>query len=765
VLERAVRPPTACLALLALALACEQREERSAAPAATSYVGAARCASCHADPASAWRGSDHDRAMEEPSARLGDFANARFTGDGVESAFFEQGGHPFVRTEGPDGRAAELPVAYTFGFDPLQQLLLPLPGGRLQAFTVAWDARPRARGGQRWYALQPDETLRAGDELHWSAPAHSWNGGCAECHSTNLRKGFDLASGTYRTTWSDLDVACEACHGPGSEHVAWAERGAPPGGPALTVRLGAEPARWAFAEGAAIARREPPRAPGPNAELEVCAPCHARRTTLREARVAGEPFLDTHRPALLEPDLYEADGQIRGEVYELGSFLQSRMFAAGVGCSDCHEPHRLALRAEGSALCATCHRPEVFDVPAHHQHGPGSAGAACVSCHMPARTYMGVDVRHDHSFRVPRPDLSVRLGTPNACTDCHANQSARWAADAVGRWFPDGRTGEPHYGTALHAGREAQPGAEAALRTLAQDAAQPAIARATALVLLAAPDLPESAAVIRRGLADPDPWVRLGALLAAEGLEPGARVAALTPLLADPLRAVRIDAARVLADAPPDAFGAEERSRLAAALAEYRTAQEVSADRPESHVSLGALAARRGDVAAARAAYETALRRAPGFAPAWVNLADLERSAGREDAAEAALRRALEAAPEQAEPHYALGLLLVRTGRRDEALAALARAAALAPGNARFAVAHALALDERGERQRALAALEAALARRPADRDLLATAALLARDHGDPERALRHASALAAAWPDDPRAQALRDSLANGDVR
>jgi predicted CXXCH cytochrome family protein len=651
--------------------------------------------------------------MEEPGARLGDFADARFEQRGAVTRFFERDGRAFVNTEGPDGRLADFAVAYTFGVTPLQQLLLPLPGGRLQALSVAWDARPRAAGGQRWYSLHPDERVPPG--------------------------------------------ACEACHGPGSRHVAWAEAGAATGERGLTLRLGGEPARWAIADGAAIARREPPL--GAHTELEVCAPCHARRTQLAEGRVAGQPFLDTHRPALLEEGLYEADGQIRDEVYEYGSFVQSRMYAAGVTCSDCHEPHSLALRAEGNALCGQCHRPEVFDAPPHHRHAPGSAGAACASCHLPARTYMGVDVRHDHSFRVPRPDLSVATSAPNACTDCHAGKPARWSADAVARWFPDGRSGTPHFATALHAGREALPGAERALAALAGDAAQPAIARATALTLLAAPDLPPTLDAIRRGLADADPLVRLGALLAAQGVEPAARLAAVKPLLRDPLLAVRIDAARVLADVPAELWSPPERSRLAAALAAYRAAQAVNADRPEAHVNLGGLAALRSDLDGARTEYQTALRLAPWFVPAYVNLADLERAAGREDAAEAALRQALAVAPEIAEPHFALGLLLIRTGRRDEALAELSRAAALAPDNGRFVQGVALALEDRGERERASATLEAALARRPGDRELRVAAVFLARAHGEPRAALRHARALVEAWPDDARARALLAEL------
>ena len=755
------------IALLALAVACGRASDPPAPPEALAYVGAARCAACHAREADAWRGSDHDRAMEEPAARLGDFASARFEQGGFATTFFERDGRAFVNTEGPDGQLADYPAAYTFGFDPLQQLLLPLPGGRLQALTVAWDARPREAGGQRWYSLYPGESIPPADVLHWTKLSQSWNGGCADCHSTNLRRGYDLAKDTYATTWSDLDVACEACHGPGSRHAGWAtgKRSAQRAagersheGTGLSVRLGRAGARWVRAEGAAIAERTPKLAT--HAELEVCAPCHARRSQLAEGRAAGQPFLDTHRPALLDEGLYEVDGQIRDEVYEYGSFVQSRMYAAGVTCSDCHEPHRLGLRAEGNALCGQCHSNEVFDAPSHHHHAEGSAGADCVACHLPARTYMGVDVRHDHSFRVPRPDLSVALGAPNACTDCHAGKPARWAAGAVARWFPNGRSGTPHFATALHAGRAALPGAERALAALAADGAQPAIARATAFTLLAAPDLATTLAAIRAGLADADPLVRLGALVAAPGVEPRARLAAVVPLLEDPLLAVRIDAGRVLADVPAELWTPPQRTRLAAALGAYRAAQAVNADRPEAHVNLGGLAALQGDPETARSEYRIALRLAPWFVPAYVNLADLERAAGREDAAEAALREALAVAPELAEPHFALGLLLIRTGRRDDALAELERAAALAPDNGRFAQTLALALDVRGERARARAALDAALERRPGDRELRVTAALLAREHGDAAAARRHADALAEAWPDDPGAEALRAELA-----
>ena len=733
------------------------------------FVGAAPCSACHPAEAAAWRGSQHDRAMEEPSEAsvLGDFADARFEHRGVVSRFFRRGGGYAVETEGADGKPGEFEIAYTFGVAPLQQYLVRLPQGRLQALGVAWDARPREAGGQRWFSLHPDERVPAGDLLHWTMPSQRWNAQCADCHSTDLRRGYDPATGAYATRFAELDVACEACHGPGARHVAWAEgagRSEPGRGgsadPGLAVRFPpARPADWVQDPGAAIARRAAPRAE--HFERETCAPCHARRALLREGRVPGEPLLDTHRPALLEEGLYEADGQMRDEVYVYGSFVQSRMHAAGVTCSDCHDPHSARLRAAGNALCGQCHRAEVFDAAAHHRHAGGSPGARCVACHMPARTYMEIDERHDHSFRVPRPDLSLAIGTPNACNDCHRERPPAWAAGAVAKWFPKGRRGTPHYGEALAAGRRGAAGADRALAALAADTAQPAVARATALSLLAAPP----AEAVQRGAADADPLVRLGALEAARRVEPAARLAAVQPLLRDPALAVRIEAARVLADVPPPLWRLEDRVALADALGEYRAAQLVQADRPEAHVNLGLLHVSLGEPDAARREYETALRLAPWFVPAAVNLADLERALGRDDAAEQRLRAALVAAPEVAELHHALGLTLVRLGRHEEALADLERAATLAPDEGRYAYVLGVALFEGGQAERAFAVLRAARERRPGDREILYALASLSAEAGRTADAGRFARELAGAFPGDPDARALLERLEGAGVR
>ena len=452
---------------------------------------------------------------------LGDFANATLTHHGVTTVFSRDGDKFIVRTEGPDGAPHDYEIAYTFGVFPLQQYLIAFPGGRYQALGIAWDSRPKAQGGQRWFPLYPAQILRAGDPLHWTGRDQTWNYQCASCHSTDLKKNYDLAADSYATSWTDIDVACEACHGPGSRHIAWAEaRAAGSSGPSqaepnrqpesrdmgLTTKLErASPGQWQMNPETGIAQRVEALN---SRELDVCGGCHSRRKVISRHPSAGTAFLDSYLPALLEPGLYHADGQIDGEVFEYGSFVQSRMYHAGVICSDCHEPHSLALREQGNGLCAQCHLPAKFDVAEHHHHQQGSAGAQCVNCHMPSKTYMEVDDRRDHSIRVPRPDLSASIGTPNACTQCHADQTADWGAQRIAEWFPHGRQTRPHFGVALYAGRTGAANAEPLLDALIADQDQPAIARASALALLAPVATPASEAAVKAALADPNPLVR-----------------------------------------------------------------------------------------------------------------------------------------------------------------------------------------------------------------------------------------------------------------
>jgi Flp pilus assembly protein TadD len=733
--------------------------------ASAGYVGSRACAPCHAAQFQDWLGSNHERAMQ-PADRhtvLGNFDDASFTQFGVTSHFFTRGDAFFVRTEGPDGKLADFQVAYTFGVDPLQQYLIDLPGGRRQSLTIAWDTRSTQQGGQRWFSLYPNERIPPHDPLHWTGPDQNWNYMCGSCHSTNLRKRYDATTRRYETTWSEIDVACEACHGPGARHVERTQRQAgatPAAGAAATDLLGLDERRavqWTIDPATGNARPSPLRRP--HTELEVCAPCHARRSVIAADVVPGQPLLDGYVPALLSAGLYHVDGQIEGEVYEYGSFLQSKMYRMGVTCSNCHEPHSLRLRAPGNAVCAQCHLASKYDSPSHHFHAAGSSGATCTGCHMPATTYMVVDPRHDHSLRVPRPDLSVAFGVPNPCTKCHGERSAEWARDQVRSWYGHDPRGYQTYADALSAGRRGAADAEALLANLVRDTAQPGIARATALSLLRSYLSPASLDAVRLGLADEDPLVRRAALAALDAVPAPLRLELAAPLLADPIRAVRLEAASDLAAVPADGVSADLRARLEPGIEEYVAAQRVEADRPESHSNLGTLYAERGQLAAAESEYREAIALRPDFTPAYVNLADLYRVQQRDPDGERLLRDGLAVAPADAALHHALGLLLARQKLLQPAIDELRRAAELRPEEARYSYVLGVALDSAGDAPRALETLRVAHERHPADRDLLVALVTISRDHGRAAEAQRFARELVALSPADPSARQLLEQV------
>ena len=716
------------------------------------FVGRSVCADCHADQLALWSGSHHDLAMQPATGEtvLGDFDNASFSHYGVQSSFYRKDGKFMVRTEGAEGKLQDYEIKYTFGADPLQQYLIEFPGGRMQALSLAWDARSKEQGGQRWFHLYPDEKIAHDDELHWTGPSQNWNSMCAECHSTRLEKNYDPLNKTFATSWLEINVSCEACHGPGSEHVGWANH--KPGWEKLDANKGLvlslderKDIQWKTDPESGSVSRSQPRSG--EKEIEMCARCHSRRSPISGDYAHGEPLLDHYLPRLLDEGMYFADGQMDDEVYVYGSFLQSKMFHAGVTCSDCHEPHSLALRAPGNGVCLQCHSAKKYDVKSHHFHKTGSAGASCAECHMPPKTYMVVDPRHDHSMRIPRPDLSVRYGTPNACNNCHTDKDPEWAAEQVKGWYGHVPQGLQTWTGTFVASRNADPRASESLLQLIRDTRTPDIARATALSQVSPYLNAQNLDILTLGLWDEDPAVRAATAGILEQLPVQLRVQLAFQVLEDDVRAVRIEAARSLAAIPAGDLNDKQRRLLEQGIREYINSQLAMAERPEAQANLGGLYGARGEMEKALAAYNTAIDLNQAYVPAYVNLADLYRTQGDERKADTVLRKALKITPESAAVHHALGLSLIRQQRTDEAVEELRQAATLDPAAVRYVYVYAVALNSTGQPEQAVLVLQGAHNAHPNNIEILSALVAFHRDLGNQSAAATYAKKLRAISP------------------
>ncbi len=594
------------------------------------YVGSDQCTECHQAEADAWASSHHALAWTEADAGhvAADFDGTRFEHDGM-SVEFSNDDALRARVTEKDGATTEYDVHSVVGIAPLQQYLFETEPGRLQSFDVVWDTEKK-----RWFHLYPDQDLPPDDGLHWTGPYKNWNARCAECHATGFEKNYDAQTRSYTSTQSEIGVGCEACHGPGSAHIDWTKG----------QSVGGDLTEYGFTMDWGRGQTE--------AEIQQCAGCHSRREAHGDGNpLPGTPYHDAYNLAVLRPGLYHPDGQIQDEVYVYGSFLQSKMYAQGVGCMDCHEPHSATLRAEGNGLCTQCHslagnsrfptlKPKEYDSTDHHHHPDGSDGAQCKSCHMIERVYMGVDGRHDHSFRVPRPDLG--LGE-DACTDCHEDKDQEWSAKQIEAWFPQSEHRGAHYGSAFQQAMTGRADGPAGLLEIATDRGQAGIVRATAAYLLQDFGSDEIAAQTVALLADDDPIVRANAAPLQRHAGMSDRVLRLEPLLSDPRRNVRIAAAKEFLTIPPQALTREQGERAGQGMSEWQGAIANRLDFPETHMVLGGMALTLRNPKAAERAFIEVITLDPQRAEAWpilVQLVQLNRGveAARDVLAQGLLR-------------------------------------------------------------------------------------------------------------------------------
>jgi tetratricopeptide (TPR) repeat protein len=775
------------------------------------FVGRQSCIQCHQPQHDRWTGSHHDLAMDHATEQtvLGDFNNAELTHYGVTSHMFRRDGRFFINTEGPDGKLADFEVKYVLGVTPLQQYMVEFDRpadmpenevARLQVLRVSWDTKAK-----KWFHLDPPdvkEKLAPDDDLHWTGIAQRWNNMCADCHTTNLHKNFDVASGVYHTTFSEIDVSCETCHGPGSLHVQLAKA------PSLF---------WDRQRGYALARLKDPLNNRP--QIETCAHCHARRTIVQAGAAGGCNFYDYFDNGLLTSATYHADGQILDEVYEFGSFVQSKMYHKGIRCTDCHDPHSVRLKFEGNQVCTSCHQHPVakYDTPAHHRHPAGSQGAQCVNCHMPPTTYMAVDPRRDHSFRVPRPDLSVKLGTPNSCTGCHVRDERlpgdqgsgvrgqesgvagdslpsllsrsdlheyadwlraaregddavrqrlsevdRWADAALDKWYGAARKREPHFAKALHAAREMTSDAPKQLLALLENRNQPAIARATAARELVAYVEPQGDIhkALLEALHDRDPEVRVSALGSLQAAPSENLISAVVPILNDKTRLVRIETARALVGVRDLPLNADERQASRTALDELLAAVAVDNDRAGGHLMLGVLHQSLQEPDLAIADYETAIHLEPRTTGPRSNLALLYED--QVAAAEARIQQLAQSGDQDAaaDVFASISTLQTEISRLNiEELALLERDVRLVPAVAELQGTVGLARYRQGWNKEAEHGLLAAHLLQPRDPLHAYRLAVYYKDSGRPDRALELARLLRKLRPQAEEFKVLEQEL------
>lgn len=718
------------------------------------YVTSEACVDCHQEEKTLWDMSDHSWAWLPATDEnvLGDFSDVTFEHHDISTRFFTEDGGFWIETANETGDLQKYEIRHIVGVKPLQQYLIEQDGGRLQVLDIAWDTEAK-----KWFMVFPQQQDNVpGNALHWTGVYKNWNGRCAECHATDFKKNYDMPTRSFASTWSEPGVTCEACHGPGQAHTQWAEQ---PDIFELKAYLGIAENGLRKVQGRSEAERE----------IQLCAGCHSRRNTLTgDSPLPGSAFSDGFDLALLRPDLYHSDGQIKDEVYVLGSFMQSKMYAAGVTCSDCHNPHSGKVKTIDNGLCAQCHNidgnvrfPSLikkdYDNPSHHNHPTDTDGAQCVSCHMPETTYMQVDARRDHRFGIPNPYDSDLLGTPNACTGCHVEKDAGWAIGILKDWFPESMQ-KPTSFAVIFNRVNLFPALETNvtdLMTIVENSDLPAIIRATALEKL----LPYGPALswpeLKPYLTHEDPVIRTATSRLFQQSPPDIAVENLIPRLSDKSKIVRITAARSLITMPSAYFTSDQRELFSGAFTAFQKSLIAGADHPNSQMGLAGLALTFRNIKAAKAAIREALIIDPQLSDAWIMKARLETAEQRPDLVDKTMLAAKEALPNSTVIFRFFGNYLAGQRQFDRAITSLERAVSLSENDPMVLTDYAAVLGQAGKNQEALDVLNTLLVAQPDNTTVLFLKANAHLELGQTEKSKQTVKRLLVINPDFPLPETL----------
>ncbi|REG92212.1 tetratricopeptide repeat protein [Flavobacterium aquicola] len=634
------------------------------------YAGDQSCKECHKGEHKEWTKSHHFMSMLPPSEKTvkGNFDNITHTADGVTSRFFKKGNKYFINTEGEDGKNHDYEVKYTFGFTPLQQYLVEFPGGRLQVPRVSWDSKQK-----KWFNQYSKQIVSSHDWLHWTGNSQNWNTMCASCHSTNLQKNYNDKTDTYKTSYSIMNVSCESCHGAGKQHNDYIRSedykdGNKTKGSFLKLIKNGKQLE----------------------QINTCAPCHARASEISNNHIRSNEIMDNYIPQIPDNEYFFADGQINDEDYIYTSFLQSKMFSKGVKCSHCHNPHSTKLKKIDNQTCLQCHNPQKYNVSAHTFHPVGSQSSLCVSCHMPGKIYMGNDLRHDHSFRVPRPDLSVTYGTPNACNNCHQDKSNKYLAEAIVKWYGPKR--KYHFADDLIPGSLLNAESEVHLKKLIEDKQTPNIIKATAAFYLGNIQTVTSLNTLLHCLHSKDAQVRYRSLHSLANFQTADWIQAVGPLLSDKVRAVRIAATDLYITISPNQIPDQYKEAFNSAHKELKNYLQYQTDFSVGNIMFADYYLKLQDYSNAEKYYKKGLKKDNLMNYAHLNLSKVYNLQGKNDAALQTLQNALKNDSKNEQIYYSMALLYNEMNNIPEAEKSFAKAIALKSQNPRIYYNYSLLL-------------------------------------------------------------------------
>ncbi len=659
------------------------------------FTGDNACQSCHKTEYSHWLSSDHFKAIQpaNDSTMPAGFNNQTFTADGITSRFFKKDGKYIINTQGEDGANHDYQVKYTFGYYPLQQYLVEFPDGKMQVTRQSWDSK-----NKKWFHQYAGQKIPSHDWLHWTGSAQNWNTMCARCHSTNLQKNYDFATDSYHTTHSVLTVSCESCHGPGKKHIEYINSseykdGEKTAGSFLLLTRNADQIT----------------------QINTCAPCHMRAGEISNNFIQSNELLDNYIPEIPSTDFYYADGQMRDEDYTYASFLQSKMYRQGVKCSNCHNAHSEKNVFTGNQLCLQCHAKK-YDDFSHTFHAVNTEASLCKSCHMPGTVYMGNDLRHDHALRVPRPDLSVLYGTPNACNKCHSDKPASWAADAVKKWY--GLKRAYHFSEDLIPASKENAATEGHVLRLMNDTATPAIIKATALYYLKNITTQSSLQILLTGLQQTDAQVRYRSLRSLSNFPPDVWINSVLPLLSDKVRAVRIAAANLMITLPAAQIPSAYQNSFAAAKNELQNYVLYQTDFASGSLMAGDYYLKQNDYLNAQQYYVRALKKDTAMNEARLNLSVVFNLSGKNNEALKVLQEALKIDPGNDRIYYNLALLYNEMNDKAGAEESLKKAVVLHSQNPRVYYNYGLLLQQKGKINEAVIQMQKAVVLSPGDAEL-----------------------------------------------